>query len=187
VNVLGHLTFFRRNFVRDLSELAIHYPHSPLNAESTSPAWASDGIHPGDRVPDTRLREPGTNGEQRLLLLLRGPQHNLLLLPASPEAAVSQVWKDLRQRVEAAYPDLIRVHLILPGDSLPDDKGRFASLWLDPDGSVRQSLGAREPALALVRPDGYLGHRCQPASWEGLRGYLDRYLVPTEGQANRSS
>jgi hypothetical protein len=130
-----------------------------------------------------RLREPGTIREQRLLLLLRGPQHHLLMLPACPAALAQQVWNDLRQCVETAYPNLIHVHLILPGDSLPDDRGGFTSIWLDPDGSVRRAFGAREPALALVRPDGYLGYRCQPASWEGLRGYLDHYLVPRDGNA----
>jgi 2-polyprenyl-6-methoxyphenol hydroxylase-like FAD-dependent oxidoreductase len=183
VNLLGHFSIFRRTFVRNLSEMSIHYPHSPLNGESASTSWDSGGIRPGDRVPEMRLREPGTIREQRLLLLLRGPQHHLLMLPACPAALAQQVWNDLRQCVETAYPNLIHVHLILPGDSLPDDRGGFTSIWLDPDGSVRRAFGAREPALALVRPDGYLGYRCQPASWEGLRGYLDHYLVPRDGNA----
>jgi 2-polyprenyl-6-methoxyphenol hydroxylase-like FAD-dependent oxidoreductase len=181
VGLLGHLSAFRRAFVRTLSEMTVHYPHSPLNGESSGTNWASDGIRPGDRFPETRLREPQTGREQRLLLLLRGPQHHLLMLPAKPEAAAQQVGDDLRQRVETAYAGLIRVHLILPGDSLPDHRRGFASVWLDPDGSVRRLLGARETALALVRPDGYLSYRGQPASWEGLHAYLERYF---SGEAN---
>jgi 2-polyprenyl-6-methoxyphenol hydroxylase-like FAD-dependent oxidoreductase len=178
VGLLGRLPAFRRGFINYLTEVAVHYPHSPLNAETTHPAWASGCIHPGDRVPDTRLREPATGREQRLMPLLRGPQHHLLLLPA--DGTVGSEMSEIRQRVEASYPGLISVHVIVPGDSFTPKGNAPSSIWLDPAGSVRQSLGAHEPALALVRPDGYLGYRCQPASWEGLRGYLERYLIPRD-------
>ncbi len=176
VEVLGHLPAFRRNFVRDLTEMSIHYPRSPLNAESGG-NWASGSIRPGDRYPETRLREPKTGREQRLLLLLRGPQHNLLLLPAVGETGSLTGVGDIRRQVEETYRDLIRVHLIVSGDSMPTDNAGFSSVWLDPGGSVRQALGARETAVALVRPDGYLGYRGQPASWENLHQCLDRYLI----------
>jgi 2-polyprenyl-6-methoxyphenol hydroxylase-like FAD-dependent oxidoreductase len=182
--ILGHLPPFRRSFVRDLSEMSIHYPHSPLNGESGS-NWASGGARPGDRVPDARLREPKTGREQRLLSLLRGPQFNLLLLPTSAESAALMNLDGTRlsiesafcQRVESAYRSIIRVHLIVPGDAMPQGISGFASACLDSTNSVRKSLGVRETALALVRPDGYLAYRGQPASWEELRGYLDRFLV----------
>jgi 2-polyprenyl-6-methoxyphenol hydroxylase-like FAD-dependent oxidoreductase len=175
--LLGHLSAFRRSFVRDLTELSIHYPKSPLNGENSVLPWASGSIRPGDRFPEARLREPGTGREQRLLLLLRGPQHNLLLLPATTDASILTGLDEIRRRVEETYPNLIRVHLIVPGDSLMQEVAGFASVWLDPAGSVRQALGTREKALALVRPDGYLGYRAQPALWDFLREYLDRYLI----------
>src|SRR5579884_223717 len=175
VEVLGHLPWFRRNFVRDLTEMSIHYPNSPLNGQSPK-NWPSASIQPGDRYPEARLRDPGTGREQRLLLLLRGPQHNLLLLPAAANADILADLNDVRRRVEETYPDLIRVHLIVPGDSLPQGVAGFDSIWLDPAGSVRPDPGAHT-ALALVRPDGYLGYRAQPALWDSLHKYLDRYLI----------
>ena len=181
VGLLGHLSAFRRGFVRNLSELNIHYPHSPLNGESRGTSWTAESVHPGDRFPDTRLRESGTDQEHRLLSVLRGPQHNLLLLPATVDAAVLATLSDIRQRVETTYPNLIRVHLIVPGDSLSAVRDGFASVWLDSENSVRQLLGARETALALLRPDGYLGYRGQPPSWEGLHEYLDRSLIAHAG------
>ncbi len=182
IGLLARLPSFRRSFVRDLSEMSVHYPHSPLNGQAHGTSWAPGSVCPGDRVPDTRLRDAKMGGEQRLLVLLRGPQHNLLLLPATTDAAVLASLDDIRQRIETTFPNVIRVHLLLPGDSMPESTGGFASVWLDTDGSVRQLLGPRDTtphwrALALVRPDGYLGYRCQPASWEELRGYLDRYLI----------
>jgi hypothetical protein len=184
VGVLGLLPSFRRNFVRDLAELTIHYPNSPLNGESSDWGWASEGIRPGDRLPDTSLREPGTGQERRLLSVLRDPWHRLLLLP--PDGSALTALRDIVRQVEATYPGVIRAYLVVPGDALPVGVAGEPSDWLDPDGSVRRLLGASQTALALVRPDGYLAYRCQPASWEPLRGYLDRYLIArTGGESSR--
>jgi 2-polyprenyl-6-methoxyphenol hydroxylase-like FAD-dependent oxidoreductase len=181
VGLLGRLPPFRRNFVRYLSEMVVHYPHSPLNGESAGRGWASGGVRPGDRVPDTRLRQSGTGREERLLTLLRGPQHNLLLLPAGTEDALAG-FEEVARHVEETYPGLVRTHLIVPGEALPAGAAGFGSVWLDPGQSVRRGLGAREAALALVRPDGYLGYRGQPGSWPALRDHLDRYLISAPGR-----
>ena len=84
---------------------------------------------------------------------------------------------EIGRRAEATYPGVIRAHVIAGG---PIADGP-APDWLDPEGSLRRILGARATALALVRPDGYLGYRGQPASWDDLRGYLDRYLARRPG------
>jgi 2-polyprenyl-6-methoxyphenol hydroxylase-like FAD-dependent oxidoreductase len=176
VALLGRLPPFRHTFVRYLSEMAVHYPHSPLNGESES-GWASGSIRPGDRVPDANLREMGTGSERRLLTLLRGPRHHLLLLPAAADPADPARLAEVARQTEASYPGLIQSHLIVPGESslsLPDG---LASAWLGPGAVVCRHLGTRETAVALVRPDGYLGYRGQPADAEGLLGHLARYLV----------
>jgi hypothetical protein len=80
---------------------------------------------------------------------------------------------EIGRRAEATYPGVVRAHVIAPGDfSMPG-----GAEWLDPDGSLRRILGATDSALALVRPDGYLGYRGQPASWDDLRRYLDGTLI----------
>ena len=63
------------------------------------------------------------------------------------------------------------------GGEAPPGGDAVVSVWLDPEGAMRRLLGARRTALALVRPDGYLGYRGQPASWEALHGHLNRYLI----------
>jgi 2-polyprenyl-6-methoxyphenol hydroxylase-like FAD-dependent oxidoreductase len=180
VSVLGLLPAFKRNLVRYLTELSIHYPHSPLNGEGGDGEWAAAGVRPGDRLPEASLREPATGQEQRLLAVLRGPSHRLVLLPAGGDAATLASLREIGRQAEAASPGVVRSYLIVPADSVPAGADG-ASVWLDPGGSVRQLLGARESALAVVRPDGYLGYRGQPASWEGLRSYLDRYLIARPG------
>jgi 2-polyprenyl-6-methoxyphenol hydroxylase-like FAD-dependent oxidoreductase len=175
--LLGRLPAFRRTFVRNLSELAVHYPHSPLNGESKERGWASSGIRPGDRLPDAPVREAGTGAERRLLTVVRGPQYSLLLLPRDGDAASLVEVRDLGRRVGAAYPGLIQTHLIVRATSAPPEQGEGPTTWLDPRGAVRGLLGARQAALALIRPDGYLGYRGQPPSWEDLQAYLNRYVI----------
>lgn len=178
VSLLGMLPFFRHGFLRYLSELAVHYPNSPLNGEKGSASFSPGAVKPGDRVPDAHLIQQGTNRKERLLKLLQGTSHHLLLLSGAD--IDDPALKEVGERVEALYPDLIRVHAIVPGKTSPaSTPPRFPSTWLDPDGVVRKQLGATQPALALVRPDGYLAFRGQPALWRDLDEYLRRYLIPT--------
>lgn len=174
VSLLAHLPAFRANFVTYLSELTIHYPHSPLSGETHGNGWPRSGIEPGERVPDARLKNAQTGEDRRLHELLRGTPHDLLLLPNG--AGVNTLVAIGRQ-AEAAFPGLVRAHLIVPATVRPAGAEALASVYLDPDATVRGLLGARDEALALVRPDGYLGYRGQPASWDALRAHLDRYLV----------
>jgi len=48
---------------------------------------------------------------------------------------------------------------------------------LDADGPVHERYGARSECLYLVRPDGYVGYRCQPADPDQLIAYLERIFV----------
>jgi hypothetical protein len=54
----------------------------------------------------------------------------------------------------------------------------FDEVWLDPERIVHTQHAVREPAAVLARPDGYIGYRGQPASWENLSAHLERFLSP---------
>jgi hypothetical protein len=56
---------------------------------------------------------------------------------------------------------------------------------LDPDGETHRRYGATAEALYLVRPDGYVGLRAQPASEEVLLRYLRRVLDRVGGEVPR--
>jgi hypothetical protein len=43
----------------------------------------------------------------------------------------------------------------------------------DRENALTRRYGAAVPCLYLVRPDGYVGYRCAPASVAGLRTHLD--------------
>ena len=75
------------------------------------------------------------------------------------------------------------------------DLGDRSSELLDPDGRTHRRYGATAEALYLVRPDGHVGLRAQPASEEVLLRYLGRVFdrvgagapEPAPPSATRSS
>lgn len=176
--LLGRFAAFRRRLARALSELDIHYPNSPLNGEDSGRRWARHSVRPGDRLPDVRLPVPASGGEEWLLGVLRRPCYHLLLLPAEDEPLGMQALSEIMQRVTATYGDVIAAHAVFPGATMPAAAEKQPFALRDPGGIVRKRLGARATALVLVRPDGYVAYRAQPALWEGLQAYLGRYLIP---------
>jgi hypothetical protein len=77
-----------------------------------------------------------------------------------------------------AFPGVLSAHLILPAAAaVPPSAESRPSVWLDTDGRVHEKLHAKDRTLVLVRPDRYIGYRCQPADGDALTAYLGRYLV----------
>jgi hypothetical protein len=98
-----------------------------------------------------------------------------LLLFSDGSGAVPQLLKTAEESKQA-FPDVLSPHLILrAGDSSPVVSD--LPIWLDAEKQVHQRLGVTGPALVLVRPDGYIGYRCQPANPAKLSSYLGRVLV----------
>jgi hypothetical protein len=56
-------------------------------------------------------------------------------------------------------------------EDLPDE------LLCDPTGALHERLGAEQPCLCLVRPDGHLGLRAEPPSLSALQAHLQRILL----------
>ena len=185
IRLVGQFSSFRHNFVRTLSEMSIHYPNSPLNGESGTMNWASKSVHPGDRVPDTRLRDPRTSREQRLLLLLRSPQFNLLLLPAGPDRVLSEIRRhpkecrigvsrhdsrssDCAKRLAAARDRGVCVHL-----------AGFHRLRPASSGRTGNSIGASSAGwlFGVSRSTGFVGRTAQD-TW-----IVSGWLAATQGDA----
>ncbi|MGY4952183.1 FAD-dependent monooxygenase [Streptomyces nigrescens] len=118
---------------RDLHQLDIGYPDSPLTQELRTDL--AEGVPAaGDRAPDA----PCTTADgrpTRLFDAFRGPHFTLLTLGAT----------DLDDTALRADPALLRV--VRVGGPSPD--------LLDTDGHVRDAYGSG-PAVLLIRPDGYL-------------------------------
>ena len=61
----------------------------------------------------------------------------------------------------------------MPSRERPEELTGFTgSLLLDPRGELHRAFGARSECLYLIRPDGYVAFRSQPASGETLLHFL---------------
>ena len=47
----------------------------------------------------------------------------------------------------------------------------------DEHGTLHQAYGARAECVYLIRPDGHIGYRCQPADVSRVREYIERIWI----------
>jgi hypothetical protein len=181
-HVAGIVTSF--GFVQDkfknaACELSINYRHSPLTAED----WhgRKGEICAGDRLPDAPLASAKDGGATTLFQATHGTRYNLLLLGGPGDAQALPHLEKIAADVQQRVPDVFAVHVILPsGENVTTGAAAApanVSIWNDTTGRLYQQLGVTERALVVVRPDGYIGYRGQPADGTKLLAYLDKYLI----------
>ena len=176
VPVVGSFSAVRDKVRDSFFELSINYRHSPLNGEK----WPTmtKGLSPGDRLCDVALSTGNVGSSTTLFEAIRGVEHALLLLPGSHDPVVLSQLVTIGAETTEAFPGLIVNHLVLTFDAQQADPiPAGGSTWIDVDGELYRRLGAHKPTLVLVRPDGYIGFRCQPADGEALLAHLRNYLT----------
>lgn len=181
IKVASKLDSVQHRLLTTISQIEHHYRGSPIVAESWKMSRnvegfrpPEDALAPGERVADFALEHARTGEATSLYELLTGAEHELLLFTGlHPGAEELARLRSIVERVEARYPELIEVHLIqVPGSSsvgLPE----VASHHIDGDHRMHLAFGASCASVYLVRPDGYVGFRNQPASLADLQDYLD--------------
>lgn len=178
------------------AELSLHYRKSPIVAEHRVPMAKSSiiadrrteapsmsdwldfggGPSPGDRAPDVDLR--GENGPKRFFELFRSTKHALLLFDGA--AATDEGYKNLSaiaRVVAERHGRAVETHVVVPSESRPDALDAGLSVVFDPHRAAHRRYGAGSECLYLVRPDGYVAYRSQPAVLDALMQYLARILV----------
>lgn len=171
---------------------AVNYRHSPiveeyrdmheiqLKPDSESerpslPAWIefARAPLPGDHAPDTVLQSD-SGLELRLYEALRGTKHNLLLFDGSPTEEGYRNMEKIAQAMSNEFGELVNNVLIISAKTVPASLKFAGTVLLDPDQIAKQIYGASSEALYLVRPDGYIGFRSQPAKLDSLLKYLQK-------------
>ena len=79
--------------------------------------------------------------------------------------------------VRDRYSKEINVHIVIPSQRTPSELKWSGEVVLDSDGSLHRRYGATSESLYLIRPDGYVGYRSQPAVGEKLDEYLKRMFI----------
>lgn len=175
---------------RAMSQIEIAYPKSPIVGQDQVSLWSAglggsaehpglsdwmhfgDGPAPGSRVPDLPLTE------KTLFEILRGPRHTLLCFDGA--AATEEGYHRLAQIIELAkrrLGDDIQAFVVVPMPNRPKELAAEVPVLLDAEGEMHRRFGARSECLYLIRPDGYVGYRCQPADEHRFSAYLDRHFV----------
>ena len=185
--MLSGLEVVQQRGLRAASEVAIGYRKSPIVAEHRASViaarfgagggelpsfaeWLDFGAapRPGDRAPDARY-----DGERRLFDLLRGTRHTLLLFDGAAQTPagyrnLASIGERVRQRLGAH----VTPHVVVPHTAPPAELAWDGSIVLDPQGALHRRYGAGSECLYLIRPDGYVGFRSQPADGAALDAYL---------------
>jgi 2-polyprenyl-6-methoxyphenol hydroxylase-like FAD-dependent oxidoreductase len=188
------LDFVTSRFVTGASMLELGYRESPIVKQDRGSVWTSnvasstkteepgvadwaafgDGPSPGDRAADVVYGgAEGEEGGARLLDLLCGTRHALLLFDGAAATVagyrnLDAIARDVRER----HGRLVDVHVVVPFAEKPKELGWDGSVVCDPRGALHKRYGARSECLYLVRPDGYVAYRTQPADGARLGAYL---------------
>ncbi|HEY5312347.1 MAG TPA: FAD-dependent monooxygenase, partial [Pirellulales bacterium] len=189
--VAGTFDLLPEKIVGQISDLKINYRHSPLSAEESidlgkwlqaylgsqqqpSPQARlafSVGPHAGDRAPDAEGLSH-TPGEHRRLFRCwgEGLRHQALIFAGETTtharlAQLQQIVRDLNAR----EPQLLQATLLRCGLGQADDQTLF-----DTQRQAHTRYGARYECLYLIRPDGHIAFRTQPADLPALDRYWAR-------------
>lgn len=199
MEMISRLDFVRENATKTLSMLERHYRGSAIVAEHHQPLWRAQvisnsdserpsllawsaflaGPHPGDRAPDVVIKSEDGSHPLHLHKLLSTTQHTLLLFDGEASTAAGyQNLADIARRVRERCGDNVVSHLIVPAEQAPASIIWEGSIVTDAEKKLHARYGARAECLYLIRPDGHIAYRSQPAEWEPLLAYLHTVFTP---------
>ena len=160
------------------AELTTNYRGSPIVDEP--PAGGGEHqIQAGDRTPDVVGLTLGGGESVRLFDVTRTTRHVLLLLAGSDEPAGFDRLAAVGAELDRSYPELADVWIATVGQDPPTENAspsNRAWRWVgDPHGDLHGRFEASEATVCLIRPDGYVGVRCDLADCDRvLTAHLDR-------------
>jgi len=178
----------------EIGGVNVGYPNSPAVGQFHSSLWRARvtesresevpdlgdwvrfqaGPGPGRRVPDITLPSSASS----ILDLFATSNHTLLLFDGA--AATEEGYENLAaiaSDVRSQHGGHVDVRIVVPHAERPAPLHWDGDLILDPDFELHDHFGARSESLYLVRPDGYVAYRSQPADAEHLAEYLGALFV----------
>jgi 2-polyprenyl-6-methoxyphenol hydroxylase-like FAD-dependent oxidoreductase len=186
--------FFQSFMFRTLGGVDVRYPKSPATGEHHISAWnvqlgasrsgesptLSDlrvfqhSFGPGARVADFDFEDE----DKTLFSLLRGSKHTLFLFDGA--VASEEGYRNLEgiaRLVKEQYRELCQLFIVIPGETRPSSVSADIEVLLDRDGLLHEHFGAQTECLYLIRPDGRVAFRSQPAEKEALSSYLAQLFI----------
>ncbi|CAN5340465.1 FAD-dependent monooxygenase [soil metagenome] len=203
VSFLGQQEVFVQRLRKVGTMMSVNYRHSPIVAEHRSmhsvqmaasinserpslPSWMefARAPLPGDHAPDVVLNCID-GGQINLYQAVRGTKHSVLLFDGKPTEAGYRNVEAIAKAINDKYGDIVTVNLIVADSIVPASLNFSGNVYLDPHLNAHNTYGASSESLYLLRPDGYIAFRSQPAGWEPLEKFLQKVLgAPNEVQVN---
>jgi len=179
MGILSKIDPIQHKIVSTLTQLEYHYKDSPIVDERWFESHEVEGYvphgydhKPGERFKDYVLKSVDGGIKSELYGLLSGSQHELLIFTgAEPEDMEIEEISKIAESVKE-YGTLIETHLIIGSKNIPDGLPEIPSTWIDPHHEMHKDFAAAKASLYLIRPDGYIAFRNQPASATDLEEYL---------------
>jgi 2-polyprenyl-6-methoxyphenol hydroxylase-like FAD-dependent oxidoreductase len=160
------------HMAHSLSGSRTHYARSPIHGSDSAwhEDWRMHGSRPGQRMLDVRVMAEDV--EVSLLdQVLSTTRFSLIFYSGRrPNYRDASVADELRTRV-ANYSEVISCFSIWRGEHAPDE-----SWMLDSEGDAHRAAGAAFASAVLVRPDGFVAARSQPADLTPLLAALAGFL-----------
>lgn len=165
-----------------LSELGIHYrssaivaEHRPSDLRSALASWWETGPRAGDRAPDAAGLRTADGKELRLFDLLSSTGHVLLLFAAQTgDEAAARARQQRLTQINQRYQGILQRYTILPPEGKAIAATHDSSTIVDASGDLHRIYGVRDEMLFVVRPDGYIAYRSEPADPDKFEAYLSR-------------
>ena len=185
VGVLSKIDPVQRKIVNLLTQIDYHYKDSPIVEERWFESKEAPGylgrdhdLQAGERVKDYALSSPDGNDTVDLYKLFKGAEHELLIFTGTkPEDMELEVIGPIYDLITSDYGSLIEPHLILGSGELKSRLPEIPSTWMDTNLEMHRDFGAAKTCLYLIRPDGYIAFRNQPASASDLKEYLSTIFI----------
>jgi hypothetical protein len=143
------------------------------------------GPRAGDRAPDGPSIRAASSEKTSLFRELRGTSFSLLLFGGLVRSDTGYTHLlEVARRVEGLLGSTVKTHLIVGADATPEELACEGSVLLDGAHLLHELYAASAESLYLIRPDGYVGFRGQPAEAAPLIEYLrSNYAIDSVGGA----
>lgn len=138
----------------------------------------STGTRAGERAPYVLFDEAAKLSS---FSLITPCQHTLLLFDGL--ARTAEGYRNLAtiaRNVQRVFPEVIRVLAIVPDAERPLELPADIRVVADPEAKLHDAFAAQAECAFLIRPDGYVAFRCQPADGSRIMKYLASVFVPRE-------
>ncbi|MCC6312809.1 MAG: FAD-dependent monooxygenase [Thermomicrobiales bacterium] len=161
-----------------ISQLSVNYRRSSLSVGERR-GFDSASPRPGDRAPFAgALLLPEETPIDLGVFMAEGSWTLLLFAdPARPLASASE-HAALAARIVESLGDLVRPLIVLQRGAPPEPRAWSTPTLLDSRDELRARYGVEGEAVALIRPDGYIGYRAAPVRDQPLWAYLGRVFHP---------